>query len=361
MRIVVTGTRGIPDIPGGVETHCQELYPRIVENGHEVIVLRRTPYINDKNRVLEYKGVQIKDIFAPKRKSFEAVFHTFLAVIKAKRLHPDVLHIHAIGPSLVTPFAKLLGMKIVVTNHGPDYNRQKWGRLAKKTLILGEKLGAKYADAVIAISNDIASNLSEKYGLNDSSIIFNGVNRPFISESRSYLDQLGIIRPYIFTAGRFVKEKGFHDLINAYKISGLKERFDLVIAGDADHPDEYSEQLKELARKEGVFLTGFIKGEPLYQLMTNASLFVLPSYHEGLPITLLEAMSYGRDILASNIKANLLPELDTETDFFEVGDVNSLKNALIRKLDHPAVRSYDLSAYDWDIIAKQTISVYNKL
>ncbi|MDE5800324.1 MAG: glycosyltransferase, partial [Paramuribaculum sp.] len=101
MHIVVIGTRGIPEIQGGVETHCQELYPRIVELGHDVTVIRRKPYVTDSNRITEYRGVRLIDVYAPKKKSLEAIVHTFLAIIKARRLKADVLHIHAIGPALL--------------------------------------------------------------------------------------------------------------------------------------------------------------------------------------------------------------------------------------------------------------------
>ena len=153
MKIVVTGTRGIPDIQGGVETHCEQLYPRIAAMGHDVTVIRRTPYVTPENIRDEYRGVRLADVFAPRRKSVEAIVHTFLAVLKARSLRPDVLHIHAIGPSLMVPFARLLGMRVVTTNHGPDYDRQKWGVLAKTALRLGERFGTRFSNKVIVISN----------------------------------------------------------------------------------------------------------------------------------------------------------------------------------------------------------------
>lgn len=367
MKIVVIGTRGIPEIPGGVETHVEELYPRIVRAGHEVTVIRRTPYINDNNALTEYKGVKLVDVFAPKKKSTEAIVHTALAILKARKLKPDILHIHAVGPAIMTPLARLLGMKVVMTNHGPDYDRQKWGRMAKTVLKLGEKFGTRFSHRVIVISKTIGRILSDKYGRNDTELIFNGVNNPKKSTKKDCLDKWGVTKPYIFTAGRFVKEKGFHDLIEAYSKSGLTESFNLVIAGDADHPDDYSRSLKKQAADARVILTGFIKGEPLNQLMTNAALFVLPSYHEGLPITLLEAMSYNIDVLASDIPANTIDELSPD-DFFRTGDTDDLESRLRAKLDtekatifRPRKRDYDLSRYDWDTIALKTIDVYKNV
>ena len=357
MRIVVIGTRGIPGIMGGVETHVEELYPRMVRLGHEIIVIRRKPYITSENSVSEWNGVRLVDVFAPKKKSFEAIIHTFMAVLKARKLRPDILHIHAIGPALMTPLARLLGMRVVMTHHGPDYDRLKWGRMAKWILRVGERFGARKANKIIVISETIRNIISQKYKRTDSELIYNGVNLPVKSPNKDWLDKWNIHKPYILAVGRFVKEKGFHDLIEAYNQSGLKNDLDLVIAGDADHPDAYSTELKNLGKSSGVKFTGFIKGEPLNQLMTNASVFVIPSYHEGLPITLLEAMSFDLDVLASDIPANRLPELD-KNDFFEAGNIENLARKLVEKLRSPMKRQYDLSAYNWDNIAAETNKVY---
>ncbi len=361
MKIVVIGTRGIPDILGGVETHCQELYPRIAAMGHDVTVIRRSSYIADNNHISEYKGVHLIDVYAPRLKSVEAIVHTALAVFKARSLKPDVLHIHAIGPALMTPLARLLGMKVVMTNHGPDYDRQKWGRLAKSVLKAGQAMGTRFANKVIVISTTIAGILSDKYGRNDTDLIFNGVTPPVISGDRSWLDRWGIDKPYIVAIGRFVKEKGFHDLIEAFLKSGLADSHQLVIAGDADHEDDYSKALKAQAKAAGVVLTGFIKGEPLTQLMDAAELFVLPSYHEGLPISLLEAMSYGLDAIVSDIPANRLPQLRVD-DFFAPGDTDALAKKLSEKISAAnRRREYDLTPYDWDNIACRTVEVYKSL
>lgn len=362
MKIVVTGTRGIPAIPGGVETHCEELYPRIAAMGHEVTVIRRKPYVGSENGKDSYKGVKLVDIHSPKKKSLEAAIHTFLAVLKARTMNPDLVHIHAVGPSIMVPVARLLGLKVVMTNHGPDYNRQKWGKLAKTVIRMGEKWGTKYSTRVIAISKMIVRSLAENYGRTDTALIYNGVNTPVKSPRTDYIESLGI-RPgekYFLTVGRFVEEKGFHDLVAAYRAAGLQD-FKLVIAGDSDHPDAYSESLKQQAREAGVILTGYIMGEKLNQVFSNASVFVLPSYHEGLPISLLEAMSYNLDVIVSDIEANKLDCLQPD-DFFKVGDVAALTSKLHQKAtSFFKLREYDLSAYDWDTIASQTLEVYEQV
>lgn len=357
-RVVVTGTRGIPDILGGVETHCEELFLRIAKKGFDIIVIRRKNYVHDQLK--SYKGVDLYDIPNIRKKSFEAIIHTFRAIWVARwRFHADIIHIHAIGPALLVPFARLLGLKVVFTHHGPDYDREKWGKAAKFMLRFGERMGCTFANEVIVISNVINDIIKQKYGRNDAHLIHNGVPKPVIIQNTSYLDELEIEpRKYIFAMGRFVPEKNFHALIEAF--SNLKQsEYKLVIAGDADIEDAYSRRLKAMAGEHGVILTGFIKGEKLHALLSHARLFVLPSSHEGLPISLLEAMGYGLPVLASDIPANKEVNLPSP-DYFHCDEdmVKHLSEALNNKLnDHSAV-SYDLSLYDWDHIAEQTAGVY---
>lgn len=362
MHIVVTGTRGIPNIPGGVETHCQQLYPRIVALGHKVTIVRRSCYITSDNAISNFKGVELTDVFAPRRKSIEAIVHTFLAVIKAKRLHADIVHIHTVGPSLLTPFARLLGLKVVCTNHGPDYQRDKWGKLARWAIKTGEWCQARWANHIIAISQPIVDTLLSQYGRTEGvTLIPNGVTMPITNTNSKWLEKWEI-EPcnYVLSVARFVPEKRLHLLIDAFEKSNHGNTR-LVIAGDSDHDTPYSHQLKTAAQKSGVILTGYVTGEPLNQLWAGARLFVLPSAHEGLPISLLEAMSWHRDVLVSDIAANHLPELSTE-DFFITDSLDALTDALTRKLAKPfATRQYDLNRYNWDNIAAATVAVYNQL
>lgn len=361
MKIIVLGTRGIPDILGGVETHCEELSPRIIKLGHEVTIVTRSPYVVDKS-LSEYNGVKLKHIYAPKIKSLEAIVHTFLGILYASFKRPDVLHIHAVGPMIMTPLARLLGLNVVVTNHGPDYDRQKWGKLAKTILKIGEYLGTKSANKVIVISDVINSILKTKYNRQDSTLIYNGVNIPSISKNDDFIKELGLIKKkYIIAVGRFVEEKGFHDLIAAFK--NLDNSLKLVLVGDADHETMYSKNLKEEAINTGVILTGFIKGEKLNQIFSHAILFVMPSYHEGLPIALLEAMSYNLDVLVSDIPANLEVGLKKD-DYFKVGNINSLSSILQERISNPVERDFISiieEKYNWNHIAENTITVYKSL
>lgn len=359
MKIIVTGTRGIPNIMGGVETHCEELFPRIAAKGYDVTVIRRKSYVTDS--LTDYKGVKLIDIETPKKKSFEAIIHTFKAILKAKSLKADIVHIHAIGPALLTPIARLLGMKVVFTHHGPDYDRDKWGKAAKFMLKLGERMGATFANEVIVISKVIDNILIQKYGRKDCHLVYNGVPDPEICDETEYFKELGIEKgKYILGMCRFVPEKNLHHLVEAFskiETKGCK----LVLAGDTDFEDDYSRKLKATARAKGIILTGFIKGKKLHSLLTHTRCFVLPSSHEGLPIALLEAMSYNLPVIVSDIPANLEVGLNIE-NYFPVGNIEALTDKLQQNVNAAYTHvNYDLSAYDWDHIAEQINQIYIKI
>lgn len=416
MKIVVTGTRGIPNVMGGVETHCEELFPRIAAMGEDVTVIRRKSYVNDGLK--EWKGVKLVDIETPKKKSFEAIIHTYRAINMAKKLGADILHIHAIGPALLTPYAKMLGMKVVFTHHGPDYDRDKWGKAAKMVLKMGERMGCMFADDVIVISDVIRNLIKEKYGRTKNvHLIYNGVSKPEICDYPEYFEELGIKKGrYILGMCRFVPEKNLHHLVEAFNIIKNEELrikkessalaneelrikkqgsaqadeelkikkqdsaqadeelrikkegsalanyelndVKLVLAGDTDFEDDYSRGLKEMARKNGVVLTGFVKGRKLHSLLTNCMCYCLPSSHEGLPIALLEAMSYGVKVIVSDIPANLEVGLP-QNDYFHVGNVDELAKKLNEVMTHPVEHiEYDMTKYDWDKIAREVRKVY---
>ena len=369
MKIVVTGTRGIPNIMGGVETHCEELFPRMARRGFDVTVIRRSNYVKDN--LTEWNGVRLVDIESPKKKSFEAIIHTFRAINRAKRLGADVLHIHAIGPALLVPYAKMLGMRVVFTHHGPDYDRDKWGLAAKTMLKFGERLGCMFADEVIVISDVIRNLIKRKYNRTQHvHLIYNGVSQPEMCDYPEYFQELGIEKgKYILGMCRFVPEKNLHHLISAFakmkneelRMKNAASDIKLVLAGDTDFEDDYSRGLKELARKNGVVLTGFIKGRKLHSLLTNCRCYCLPSSHEGLPIALLEAMSYSVPVIVSDIPANKEIGLPEE-DYFPVGNVEALAERLSNVIKRPLTPvPYDMAKYDWEKIANQLADVYRLL
>lgn len=359
-RVVVTGTRGIPNIMGGVETHCEELFPRIVALGYDVTIIRRESYVRDNNKC--FKGVKLLNIHAPKSKSFEAIIHTWRAIWAAKKLKADILHIHACGPAILTPLARMLGMKVVFTHHGEDYDRDKWNQIAKTVLRFGEAMGAYGANEVIVISQHIQDLLRSKYHIQQKMhLVYNGVSEAENVQTPEYFEELGI-EPgkYILGMCRFSPEKNLHHLIEAF--SKIENRgCKLVIAGDSDFEDDYSKQLKRMAIEKGVILTGFVKGKKLHSLLNHTRCYVLPSSHEGLPIAMLEAMSYGAKIIVSDIPANKEVGLP-EKNYFHCGDVPQLTAKLQENVDEPYDRqTYNMEKYNWDHIAEQVVAIYDTL
>ena len=364
MKVVVTGLRGFPNIQGGIEKHCEELYPRIQLLGCDIniTVVRRKGFIQENPPLKEYKNITFKDIKSPKIAGLEAVIHTLRAVWYAYKIKADIIHIHAIGPALVVPIAKVLGLKVIVTHHGPDYNREKWSWGARSILKFGEYCAAYYADEIIAISTVITDILKQKYNrVNHISLIYNGISTMSPIEDTNYIKSLNLTsNKYILAVGRFVEEKRFDKLIQVYLML-KKTDYKLVIVGDADYNSSFSQNLKHLANQNQIVLTGILTGIKLQEIYTHAALFVLPSSHEGLPITLLEAMSFKRKILASDIPANLAVKLPQES-YFKLNDMDDFLIKMEAQLnDSRSYIEYDLSQYDWDFIAKQVFQLYLKL
>ncbi len=360
--VLVLGLRGFPNVPGGVETHAENLYPLIVSMGIKVICVTRSPYHDQRS----WSGIEFLRIWAPRSKFLEAILHSILAVIRAAFIRPDVVHIHAVGPSLVVPLARLLGLKVVVTHHGPDYDREKWSAFAKGALRLGEWCGMKFANEAIVISPVIAELVRERYGV-ESTIIPNGVRLPVLDSDVSYLDKHGLQSgQYVLLVSRFVPEKRHFDLIEAFERAAIAVP-KLALVGDADHPDNYEKALKErAAANPDIVLTGFIGGSELRAVFQYARVFVLPSSHEGLPISLLEALSFGLPCLASGIAANRSVGLDDDS-YFELGNIDQLaqKITAISKqswsdADRDRTRQWVSENYDWNRIARQTAEVYRK-
>lgn len=366
MKVGVIGTRGFPDIQGGIEKHCQELYTRLsAEEDRSVTVYRRNPYLNESNRNARFRNIRFIDFHVPRNKFLETFLHSFLATLHSLFQRYDIIHYHNTGPGFFIPLARLSGAKIVFTYHNVSYTQQKWNLFARKFLALSESISMKRSDYIIFISDVIRKEMQHKYQIpdNSSSVIFNGVNIPERSSDDSFIRRLGVEKyGYILAVGRFMEEKGFDYLIRAFRNSRL-ENIRLVLAGDTDYPTEYSENLKRLAAENGIVLSGFVSGERLNQLYSFARLFVISSFSEGLPIALLEAMSYDLDVLASDIPANIQIGLAKE-DYFITGDETSLSMALNKKLAAENKKSFRevLSVrFNWDKIVAETHEIYKKI
>lgn len=369
-KVMMLGLRGVPQVQGGVEKHVEELARVFVKKGWDVEVLGRKPYLTQK-QAYQWEGVQVTPLWAPVSTKFEAIAHTFLGVLVAAVRRPDILHIHAIGPALLTPLARLFGLKTVVTHHGFDYNRDKWGGLARKMLKTGEWAGMRFASQRIAVSRHIVETIAERYHVS-AQFIPNGVTLRESAGASDVLQQFGLAeKQYVVMVARIVPEKNQHDLIAAFaalQAAGFHTDKKLAIVGAADHQSPYVDQVKALAAKTpNVVLTGMQRGDDLAALYSKAALFVLPSSHEGMPIAMLEAMGYGLPVLASNITANLEVGL-SEGDYFPLGDTQALAKQMAVKLDQPLsskqakAQSAEVAAtYGWSGIADQTLAVYQRL
>ncbi|HWA49110.1 MAG TPA: glycosyltransferase [Dongiaceae bacterium] len=363
LNVCVIGLRGVPGILGGVESHCEQLLPRLqaLSPDYRISVVGRHPYLPAAR--FDYKGVTVVPLPALRSKYFEAISNTALAVLYARFSgRARLLHIHNIGPALLGPVARLLGMKLIVTYHSRNYEHAKWNRVARAILRLGERCAVAAAHKVIVISRSMTDDLKRRYPRAAAKFVFvpNGATEfPMPAggeEERALLDRFGLQRGrYILAVGRLVPEKSFHTLIAAFKASnaGLK----LVIAGKADHEDAYSRSLLAEA-DERICFTGFQGHRELGILYRNASLFVLPSTHEGLPIAALEAASLGVPVLLSDIQPNLDIDLPAAC-YFPVGDVEMLRHKILQpheayRIDHEGIAR----RFDWSLVARQTKDVY---
>jgi len=361
-KVIFVGLRGVPDIQGGVETHVAAISARLAEHGWQVEVLGRAPYLPSQ-RPYVWKGVTVTPVWSPRSKSFEALLHTTLGLFVAALRNPDLVHIHAIGPALLTPLARMLGLHVVVTHHGFDYERQKWGLLAKSILRTGEAMGMLFSHANIGVSKSIVDVVRRKFGVS-AIFIPNGVESPLPKTDASYLNRIQVTpNRYILTVGRIVEEKRHLDLIEAFaRLNDPSVK--LVIVGAADHAGSYLRDVEiAAAATPGVVMTGFQRGEALSQLYQHAGLFVLPSSHEGMPMVLLEALSHGVPCLASDIDANLALDLGAE-NYFPLGQLDALTEAMRLKLAAPdPARNGEraasvLDAFGWSAIVDRTMDVY---
>jgi len=331
--------------------------------GCEIHILTRSPFAPRGQESLG--SIRLHRLWAPRKQGFEALVHSGLGVVYAGLSRPDVLHIHAVGPAVFAPIARLFGLRVVVTHHGPDYEREKWGSLARSVLRAGESLGVRFANRRIAVSRVIADLICSKYG-QESDLIPNGVPVTLPSTDTKFVESLGL-EPgrYFLQVSRVVPEKRQLDLINAYARAAAPG-WKLVLVGGTD-AGAYSRAVESAARDHGVVMTGFQRGVALNEVYSNAGLFVLPSTHEGLPIVLLEALSHGCRVLASDIPANVEVGLG-QGSYFPVGNVEALADSLSRFATMPddveaqeARKRFVAINYNWDEIARRTLEVYRRI
>ncbi|MFA7077892.1 MAG: glycosyltransferase family 4 protein [Syntrophomonas sp.] len=364
MKIAMIGHKRIPSREGGIEICVEELATRMVEAGHEVHVYNRRKKGFKKLR--NYKGVRVINVPTIDNKYLDAVVASLLATIYALFGQYDVIHYHALGPSVMAFIPKLLGKKVVCTIHGLDWQRAKWGGWGKKYLQLGERVAVKYADFIIVLSTNIQRYFQEKY--NRAAVyIPNGVNNPQIRETRVIQNKYGLTKDsYILFLARIVPEKGLHYLIEAYQ--NLDTDLKLVICGDQSHTTEYLHRIKQMVQKDNrIIMTGFVQGEELEEFYSNALIYVLPSEIEGMPLSLLEAMSYGNCCVVSNIP-EMTEVIRDKGIVFNSGDASSLEqalNALITEKDkigyYKRIVAADMAGnFSWHKTMHKTIDLVYK-
>ena len=372
IRIAMIGHKRIPSREGGVEIVVEELSTRISKLGHDVTVYNRNgKHALDKNqkvdKLKEYKGVHIKNVLTIDKKGLAAVTSSFFGTMKILFSKAEVVHYHAEGPCfwmwIIKKFSK---KRIVATIHGLDWQRAKWGGFATKFIKKGEERAVKYADEIIVLSKNVQKYFKDTYGRN-TIFIPNGVNKPELIKADIITNKYGIKKDdYILFLGRMVPEKGIHYLIEAF--NNLKTNKKLVIAGGASDTDQYYSELKEKVKgNKNIIFTGFVQGKELEELYSNAYIYCLPSDLEGMPLSLLEAMSYKNCCLTSDID-ECAEVLEDKGITFKKSNVKDLQKILQYLCDNKSkveeckneAQSYILNKYNWDDVTEKTLELYMK-
>lgn len=372
LNIAMFGHKRIPSREGGVEIVVEELSTRMAALAHNVTCYgRRGHHVSgakfDGAVFTEYKGVKIRSVYTLNKKGLAAVTSSFFAALRASLSKADVVHIHAEGPAFMCWMPKLFGKHVVVTVHGLDWQREKWKNgLGSKYIHWGEKMAVRFADEIIVLSRNVQEYFWDTYRRR-TSWIPNGATKPECLEPEEIVKRFGVAKDdYILFLGRIVPEKGIHYLINAFKqVDTCKS---LVIAGGASDTDDYMLYLKELAKEDDrIRFTGFVQGKVLEELYSNSYVYVLPSDLEGMPLSLLEAMSYGNCCLTSDIKE--CTEVTGEKGIsFRKGDVADLAAKLQYLCDDVDVTQkykseaadYICKKYSWDAVVEETLTLYQR-
>ena len=370
LKIVHFGQKHMPSREGGVEIVAEELTTRMATLGHNVTCInRRGHHISgaqfDQEALHEYKGVHITSVPTIRKKGLAAASSSFFATLKASFGNYDIVHIHAEGPAVFCWMPRLLGKKVICQNHGADWARPRWqGTWGAHYIKYGEKMMAKYADEIIVLSKGMQEYFMSTYN-RTTTYIPNGVNRPQILPAQSIGDKWNLTKDsYILALARLTDEKKIHLLIKAY--TEIKTNIKLVIAGGSSNSEEYITLLHQLADNDPrIIFTGFVQGQILEELYSNAYLYCLPSELEGMPLSLLEAMSYGNCCLISDI-----PEckdvVEDKALSFKKNDVNDLKDKIQLLLDNPdkvdmykaMAANYICNKYSWDDVVDKMLLLY---
>lgn len=367
LNIAMLGHKRIPSREGGIEIVVEELSTRMVQCGHNVTCFNRGGHHVsgkefDRNKLSKYKGVRLKTVFTINSRGLSAMTSSTFGAIKVAFGKYDVVHFHAEGPAFMCWLPKLMRKRVVVTVHGLDHQRAKWGRFASWYILSGERNAVKFADEIIVLSSGVQKYFRSTYG-RETTLIPNGVNQPEIVEAKDISKKWSLEKDsYILFLGRLVPEKGIHYLLEAFK--GIKTDKKLVIVGGSSDTDAYMNWLKELAG-DNVIFTGFQQERILEELYSNAYVYCLPSDLEGMPLSLLEAMSFGNCCLTSDI-SECAEVVEDKAVTFEKGNIVKLRTRLQDLCDDiTAVQKYKNEAsdfickkYNWDDVVAQTLKMY---
>ena len=369
MRIAMLGHKRIPSREGGIEIVVEELCTRMVKLGHQVTCYnRKGHHVSGKDFDQEigktYQGIRIKNAFTIDKKGIAAMLASVTGAFAVAFGPYDVVHFHAEGPCAMLWLPKLFAKRCIATIHGLDHQRAKWGKLASTYIMMGEKCAAKHADEIIVLSKGVQDYFLKTYG-RKTNFIPNGVNRPVSRKADIIKKEYGLEKnDYILFLGRLVPEKGIRYLIEAFRQVDTDKK--LVIAGGSSDTDAFAQELQELAKGDKrIVFTGFVQGEKLDELYSNAYLYTLPSDLEGMPLSLLEAMSYGNCCLVSDIE-ECSSVVENHALIFHKSDVEDLKNKLQEACDHlELVKQYQEQAadfickkYNWDEVVEKTLELY---
>ena len=370
MKIVMFGHKRIPSREGGIEIVVEKLSSGMVKQGHAVTCCNRSGHHvsgskYDKDKIRKYSGVSLRWMPTIDIKGLAAVTSSFFAAIYSAFSRADVVHIHAEGPAFWSWIPKLFGKKVVVTIHGLDWAREKWKNgFASKFIHWGEWVAVHCADEIIVLSTAVQKYFEDTYGRR-TVMIPNGLEKVQALQADTITKQFALKKDsYILFLGRLVPEKGIHYLLQAFHQVHTEKR--LVIAGGISDSDDYIETLKQLASVDDrVLFTGFVEGTVLKELYSNSYIYVLPSDLEGMPLSLLEAMSCGNCCLVSDIPE--CKDVLGDAGFcFPHGNVEELRKMLQFLCDTPTeiVKYREKAAesvnekYNWDHVIKETLYLY---
>jgi len=357
MHVIMMGCRGIPATYGGVEKVVEQLSVRLARAGHKVTVLCRSHYTP---KMTTYEGVHIVRLPTIPQKHLEMIVHTILSALYVSVQSCDLVHVHSVDPCVVVPFVRLFH-RVVATSHGQAYRRDKWGPLFRSLSRLAERIFITTPHKCTAVSRTLADYYARRYG-RTAEYVPNGVTQEEPA-GPEHLKPFGLERDgYILFVGRLLATKGPQLLIDAYK--KVRPNLKLVIAGGSSHTDDYERMLRQEA-SDDIRFVGYQYGQPLRALYSNCRLFAFPSFIEGLPLVLLEALSFLRPVVFSDIPENL--EIAEGLGVpFRCGSVDDLADKLTYALSHSeeleslrqATLDRLLHEYNWDRVADQYLQIY---